>query len=73
MPGIDETRTFSPLQIAVLTVSDTRNLADDRSGQVLEDKLTSAGHQLHSRNLVRDDQPVIEAELQRLLAIFECK
>ena len=67
MPGIDETRSFLPLHIAVVTVSDTRNLADDRSGQVLEDKLTAAGHKLHSRTLVRDDQPAIETELTRLL------
>ncbi|MFT3927553.1 MAG: molybdenum cofactor biosynthesis protein B [Myxococcales bacterium] len=67
MPGIDESRTFVPLTIAVLTVSDTRSLADDRSGTVLAEKLSAAGHVLHSRNLVRDDQPAIEAELRRLL------
>lgn len=68
MPGIDETRSFSPLHIAVVTVSDTRSLVDDRSGQVLEDKLTAAGHRLHSRNLVRDEQRAIESELERLLS-----
>lgn len=68
MPGIDETRSFSPLQIAVITVSDTRSLADDRSGQVLQEKLTAAGHRLHSRNLVHDDQAAIVNELERLLA-----
>jgi len=68
MPGIDESRTFVPLTIAVLTVSDTRDLTDDRSGSVLADKLTRAGHILHSRNLVRDDEAAIQAELRRLLA-----
>src|SRR6478609_3655160 len=68
MPGVDESRSFIPLTIAVVTVSDTRNLADDRSGQVLEERLTKAGHQLHGRSLVRDDRPAIEGELSRLLA-----
>lgn len=67
MPGIDETRAFVPLSIAVVTVSDSRSLEDDRSGQVLVEKLTAAGHRLASRSLVRDDRDAIEAELQRLL------
>jgi molybdenum cofactor biosynthesis protein B len=69
MPGIDESRSFVPLSIAVVTVSDTRKAEDDRSGQLLADKLSAAGHWLHSRHLVRDDQPAIEALLRGLLAL----
>jgi molybdenum cofactor biosynthesis protein B len=64
MPGIDESRPFRPLRIAVLTISDTRNEQDDRSGQVLVDKLTEAGHSLAHKRIVRDDQPEIEAALR---------
>ena len=46
MARIDEARDFLPVRIAVLTVSDTRTEADDRSGQVLVDRLTGAGHLL---------------------------
>lgn len=48
-------REFLPLAIAVLTVSDTRTLADDASGQTLVERLSSAGHRLADRNLVSDD------------------
>ena len=44
MPGIDETRQFVPLKIAVLTVSDTRELADDKSGETLVERIRAAGH-----------------------------
>ena len=44
MPGIDETRQFVPLKIAVLTVSDTRELADDKSGATLAERIKAAGH-----------------------------
>ena len=52
MPGIDPSRSFVPLAIAVLTVSDTRSLADDRSGDVLAERLTKAGHRLAARAVV---------------------
>ncbi|MFC3713578.1 molybdenum cofactor biosynthesis protein B [Sphingoaurantiacus capsulatus] len=52
---IDETRTFIPVRIAVLTVSDSRSLADDRSGDTLVERLTAAGHVLADRQIVRDD------------------
>ncbi len=67
MPGIDESRTFVPLRIAVITVSDTRSLEDDRSGTMLEQKLLGAGHLLQARVIVRDEQPLIEAELRRFI------
>ena len=52
---IDLSRTFIPLHIAVLTVSDTRTLADDRSGDTLIKLLTESGHELAERAIVKDD------------------
>jgi molybdenum cofactor biosynthesis protein B len=60
---IDESRTFLPVRIAVLTVSDTRGLADDRSGDTLVARLTDAGHILADRAIVRDDADLIVARL----------
>lgn len=59
MPGIDPERPFRPLNIAVLTVSDSRTPADDRSGDLLVERLTAAGHRLADRALVRDDAALI--------------
>ena len=53
--AIDESKSFIPLNIAVLTVSDTRSLADDKSGTTLTDRLTAAGHRLAAREIVTDD------------------
>ena len=52
---IDETIAFRPVRIAVLTVSDTRTLADDRSGDTLCGRIAKAGHRVGVRALVRDD------------------
>ncbi|WP_313332369.1 molybdenum cofactor biosynthesis protein B [Sphingobium yanoikuyae] len=60
---IDEGRTFLPVRIAVLTVSDTRTLADDRSGDTLVERLTGAGHVLADRLIVTDDRSAIVARL----------
>jgi molybdopterin adenylyltransferase len=68
MPGIDESRAFIPLSIAVLTISDTRTLADDSSGQMLVDKLQSAGHQLVERAILRDDKDALIEALRMLIA-----
>lgn len=62
---IDEARTFYPVRIAVLTVSDTRSLAEDRSGDTLVERLTGAGHVLADRGIVRDDADAIVAQLHR--------
>ena len=59
MSRIDETRPFIPVGIAVLTVSDTRTLADDKSGQTLADRVTQAGHTLVDRAIVTDDKALI--------------
>lgn len=68
MPGIDETKPFLPVQIAVLTVSDTRTSADDRSGNVLVERLQAAGHTLAGREIVEDDADRIEAALRAWIA-----
>jgi molybdenum cofactor biosynthesis protein B len=64
MSGIDETKTFLPVRIAVLTVSDTRQLADDRSGQVLVERIAAAGHVLADRKIIRDERAEIAAQLR---------
>ena len=60
---IDPTATFLPVRIAVLTVSDTRGLAEDRSGDTLVGQLTEAGHVLAAREIVKDDVGRIVATL----------
>lgn len=64
MPGIDESKEFLAVQIAVLTISDTRTPDDDKSGNILVDRLTSAGHVLADRHIVEDEQSEIEAALR---------
>lgn len=59
---------FVPLNIAVLTVSDTRSLATDTSGQLLVDRLTVAGHNLAERVLLKDDLYKIRAQVAHWIA-----
>lgn len=61
-------RDFLPLRLAVLTISDTRTLADDSSGQYLVDALTREGHQLAARDLVNDDRYRIRAIISAWIA-----
>ena len=68
MSRIDETRDFLPVRIAVLTVSDTRTPADDRSGDTLVERLAAAGHMLAARNITRDDRPAIATQLRQWIA-----
>lgn len=68
MSRIDETRDFVPVRIAVLTVSDTRTPDDDRSGDVLADRLTAAGHVLADRTIVTDDRERIANKLRDWIA-----
>jgi len=65
---IDDTRPFLPVQIAVVTVSDTRSLKEDKSGQVLEDMITSDGHKVVGREVIKDDAAAIAARLRALIA-----
>lgn len=64
MPGIDETRDFVSLNIAVLTVSDTRTFEDDTSGDVLVERIEKAGHKVAARRIVSDDRIHIRGALQ---------
>jgi len=68
MGRIDESRPFIAVNIAVLTVSDTRTLQTDTSGQILVDRLTEAGHRLAARSIVRDEAREIEAQFQDWIA-----
>ena len=61
---LDETLSFRPLRIAVLTISDTRVATTDRSGDLLVDRLLSAGHHLASRKLIPDSLDEIERALR---------
>jgi molybdenum cofactor biosynthesis protein B len=61
---IDETKTFVPINIAVLTVSDRRTLETDTSGQTLVQRLTAMGHKLAARNLLKDDLDLIVKQLE---------
>ena len=65
---IDETKPFVPIRIAVLTVSDTRTRENDTSGDTLVERVTSAGHVLADRALLRDDTTAIREQLTRWIA-----
>lgn len=65
MAGLDESRPFVPVKIAILTISDTRGLADDKSGNVLAELVTDAGHAIASRALVKDDIAAVRATIER--------
>lgn len=67
------TRAFIPLNIAVLTVSDTRSLEGDSSGDLLQARLVEAGHQLFDRQLVRDDKYAIRAVVSAWIHHPQCQ
>jgi len=64
MAGVDESRTFYPLRIAVLTVSDSRTEETDKSGALLAERVTSAGHELAGKAIVTDDVETIRAQVR---------
>ena len=64
MPRLDESRPFLAVNIAILTVSDTRTEADDRSGDTLASLIGTAGHRIAQRRIVRDDREAIVAQLR---------
>ncbi len=64
MSRIDENMEFIPVRIAVLTVSDTRSLDEDRSGQTLVDRIERAGHVLADRKIIKDERAEIAAQLR---------
>jgi len=63
MAGIDESKPFVPINIGVLTVTDSRTLETDTSGKILADRLTEAGHTLAERKIVKDEVPAIVEQL----------
>ena len=64
MSRIDETRPFAPVRFAVLTVSDTRDLTADKSGDTLVRRIEGAGHVLAARTILRDERDQIAAQLR---------
>ena len=68
MSGIDKSAPFLAVNIAVLTVSDTRTESNDKSGALLVDKLKEAGHKLVEKAIIRDDQTQIISKLQSWIA-----
>lgn len=65
MPGIDEKIAFVPVRIAIMTVSDTRDATNDKSGDTLAQRVKDAGHVLAARTIVTDDKAKITAQLSR--------
>ncbi|MCA0911274.1 molybdenum cofactor biosynthesis protein B [Qipengyuania gaetbuli] len=63
--AIDETRAFKPVNIALLTISDSRKAEDDTSGDILAQRIEAAGHTLAAREISRDDKNEIAAHLHR--------
>lgn len=68
MPGLDEGRPFLPVQIAILTVSDTRSESDDKSGRTLVERAEAAGHKIAARMIVPDEADAIQARLKAWIA-----
>ncbi len=68
MSKIDAARPFLPVNIAVLTVSDTRSVADDRSGDALAERIGGAGHHVIERRIVKDEKEAIVAQLHAWIA-----
>ncbi len=68
MPGLDESRPFTPVNIAILTVSDSRTLETDSSGQTLVDRAEAAGHKVVARRIVKDEVDAIVAALRDWIA-----
>ena len=62
--NIDKGKSFIPVRIALLTVSDTRSLADDKSGSVLAERIETSGHKVVCRELIRDDRQKIRSQLE---------
>jgi molybdenum cofactor biosynthesis protein B len=68
MSRIDESKEFIPVRIAVLTVSDTRSLSEDRSGDTLVGRIEEAGHVLADRKIIQDERDQIAAQLRDWIA-----
>jgi molybdopterin adenylyltransferase len=68
MAGLDQSRQFVPLKFAVLTVSDTREMADDKSGAIVSERIKAAGHVVADRSIVPDDVETIRARVREWIA-----
>ncbi|WP_108860710.1 molybdenum cofactor biosynthesis protein B [Ruegeria sp. Alg231-54] len=68
MSRIDETKDFIPVRIAVVTVSDTRSLDEDKSGQTLVDRIERAGHHVADRSIIQDERNKIADQLRAWIA-----
>lgn len=68
MSRIDDSKEFIPVRIAVLTVSDTRGLEEDRSGDTLVARLEAAGHRLADRKIIKDERTEIADQLRQWIA-----
>jgi len=66
--GIDESRKFIPINIAVMTVSDTRTMETDKSGALLAERIAAAGHKVAARTIVKDEVPLLVAQLKAWIA-----
>ena len=62
--SIDERKNFIPVRVAVLTVSDTRSLANDKSGSILNERIETSGHQVVFREIIEDDRQKIRSKLE---------
>lgn len=65
MPEIDQSRAFVPINIAILTVSDTRTLESDKSGDLLKARIEAHGHRVVARSIVKDEIEVIQMEVKQ--------
>lgn len=66
--AIDETRAFKPIAIALLTLSDTRTPETDTSGDILAERITTKGHRLAARTILREDVPALVAQIETWIA-----
>lgn len=69
MSRIDNTKEFVPVRIAILTVSDSRSLTEDKSGQTLVDRIEGAGHIVAQREIIRDERVEIAEQLRKWVAM----
>ena len=65
MPEIDQSRAFVPINIAILTVSDTRTVERDKSGDLLNERIEGYGHRVGARSIVKDEIELIQTEVKQ--------
>ena len=66
MPEIDQSRAFVPVNISILTVSDTRTFKDDRSGSILKERIENYGHKVVYRTIVKDEIETIKTTVREM-------